>query len=113
LYFTLQIGLRPKVCHFFRGPKFFDLFKGTVSPDIGLHFRFWKIQLILSAGPLMVLKFSYFVVLDIQKLTFKPLLCKHLLIVETLPIADLESLFWLTDLGIRTLGGFQEATFVL
>jgi hypothetical protein len=29
-------------------------FKGTVSPDIGLYFRFWKIILVLSAGTLMV-----------------------------------------------------------
>jgi hypothetical protein len=33
-------------------------FKGTVSSDIVLHFRFWKIKLVLSAGPLVVLTFS-------------------------------------------------------
>ncbi len=37
------------------------LLKGTVSPDIRLYFSFWKINLVLSAGPLMVLTFSYFV----------------------------------------------------
>jgi hypothetical protein len=41
--------------------------KGTVSPDIGLHFSFWKIKLVLSAGPLMVLTLVYFVVPDIFK----------------------------------------------
>jgi hypothetical protein len=41
--------------------------KGTVSTDIGLHFSFWKIKLVLSAGPLMVLTFFYFVVPDIFK----------------------------------------------
>ncbi len=39
--------------------------KGTVSPDIGLHFRFWKLKLVLSAGSLMVLTFSYFAVPEI------------------------------------------------
>jgi hypothetical protein len=43
------------------------LAKGTVSPDIGLHFSFWKINLVLSAGPLMVLTFFYFVVPEIFK----------------------------------------------
>jgi hypothetical protein len=42
-------------------------FKGTVSPDIGLHFSFWKIKLVLSAGPCMVLTFFYFVVPEIFK----------------------------------------------
>ncbi len=41
--------------------------KGTVSPDIGLHFRFWKIKLVLSIGLLNVLTFSYFVVPEILK----------------------------------------------
>jgi hypothetical protein len=45
----------------------FHLFKGTVSPDIGLHFSFWKIKLVLSAEPHMVLKFFYFVVPEIFK----------------------------------------------
>jgi hypothetical protein len=45
----------------------FSLFKGTVSPDIGLHFSFWKIKLVLSAEPLTVLKFFYFVVPEIFK----------------------------------------------
>jgi hypothetical protein len=39
--------------------------KETVSPDIGLHFSFWKIKLVLCAGPLMVLTFFYFVVPEI------------------------------------------------
>jgi hypothetical protein len=38
-----------------------DDIKGTVLPDIGLYFRFWKITLVFSAGPLMVLYFFYFV----------------------------------------------------
>jgi hypothetical protein len=42
-------------------------FKGTVSPDIGLHFSFWKIKLVLSAGPLLILKFFYFVVPEMFK----------------------------------------------
>jgi hypothetical protein len=42
-------------------------FKGTVAPDIGLHFSFWKIKLVLSAEPLMVLTFFYFVVPEIFK----------------------------------------------
>jgi hypothetical protein len=41
--------------------------KGTVSPDIELHFSFWKIKLVLSAGPLMVLTFFFFVVPEIFK----------------------------------------------
>jgi hypothetical protein len=43
------------------------LINGTVSPDIGLHFSFWKIKLVLSAGPLMVLTFFYFAVPEIFK----------------------------------------------
>ncbi len=43
------------------------LLKGTVSLDIGLHFSFWKIKLVLSAKPLMVLTFFYFVVPEIFK----------------------------------------------
>jgi hypothetical protein len=46
--------------------RLFEL-KGTVSPDIGLHFSFWKIKLVLSAKPLMVLTFFYFVVPEILK----------------------------------------------
>ncbi len=42
-------------------------FKGTVSPDIVLHFSFWKIKLVLYAGPLMVLTIFYFVVPEILK----------------------------------------------
>jgi hypothetical protein len=45
----------------------FHEFKGTVSPDIGLHFWFWKIKLVLSAGPLVVFTFFYFVVPEILK----------------------------------------------
>jgi hypothetical protein len=41
--------------------------KETVSPDIGLHFIFWKIRLVLSAGPLMVFTFFYCLVPDIFK----------------------------------------------
>ncbi len=32
-------------------------FKGTVSPEIGLYFSFWKIKLVLPAEQLMVLTF--------------------------------------------------------
>ncbi len=32
------------------------LLKGTVSPDIGLYFRFWK-KIELPAGPLVVITF--------------------------------------------------------
>ncbi len=39
--------------------------KGTVSPDIGLRFSFWKIIFVLSAGLPMVLTFFYFVVPEI------------------------------------------------
>jgi hypothetical protein len=42
-------------------------FKKTASPDIGLQFSLWKIKLVLSAGPLMVLTFFYFVVPEIFK----------------------------------------------
>jgi hypothetical protein len=55
-------GFPPK-----KGTKFPGYFKGTVSPDIGLHFSFWKIKLVLSAKPLMVLTFLYFVVSEIFK----------------------------------------------
>ncbi len=41
--------------------------KGTVSPDIGLHFNVWKIKLVLYAGLLMVLTFFYFVVPEMFK----------------------------------------------
>jgi hypothetical protein len=44
-----------------------SFFKGTASLDIGLHFRFWKIKLVFSAGPLMVLTFAYFTVPEIFK----------------------------------------------
>jgi hypothetical protein len=43
------------------------ILKGTVSTDIGSHFPFWKIKLVLSAGPLMVLTFSSFAVPEIFK----------------------------------------------
>jgi hypothetical protein len=33
-------------------------FKGTVSPDIRLYFRVWKIKSVLYIGPLMI--FTYF-----------------------------------------------------
>ncbi len=36
-------------------------------PVVGIHFSFWKIKLVLSAGPLMILKFFYFVVPEILK----------------------------------------------
>jgi hypothetical protein len=42
-------------------------FKRTVSSDIGLHYRFWKIKLVLSAGPLMILSFFNFVIPEIFK----------------------------------------------
>jgi hypothetical protein len=42
-------------------------FKGTVSPNVGLHFRFWKIKLVLSSRLLMVLTFFFFVVPEIFK----------------------------------------------
>ncbi len=83
--------------------------KGTVSPDIGLHFRFWKINLVLSAGPFIDLTFSYFVVPAIlKKWYFKLLLWKHLVIVETLPKAVPESMFRLTDLAVRLRMGFSK-----
>jgi hypothetical protein len=41
-------------------------------------------------------------------LILKLLLKKHLLIVETLPKAVPESMFWLTDLAARTLAGFRK-----
>ncbi len=37
------------------------LLKGTVSPNIGLNFRVWKIKSVLSVRPLMVFTFFYFV----------------------------------------------------
>jgi hypothetical protein len=43
-------------------------FEGTVSPDIGLHFSFWKIKLVLSAGQLMVLTIFYSVIHEIFKI---------------------------------------------
>jgi hypothetical protein len=48
-------------------PVLSSFFKGTVSPDIGLHFSFWKIKLVLSAGLIMVLTFFYFIVPEIFK----------------------------------------------
>jgi hypothetical protein len=42
-------------------------FKGTVSPDNILYFRFWDIKLVFSAGPLMVFTFFYFIVPEIFK----------------------------------------------
>jgi hypothetical protein len=38
-----------------------------ISPDIGLHFSFWKIKLVLVAGLLMVLTLFVFVVPEIFK----------------------------------------------
>ncbi len=46
---------------------YMPVLKGTVSADIELHFRFWNIKLVLSAGPLMVLTFFYLVVHEIFK----------------------------------------------
>jgi hypothetical protein len=40
-------------------------FKGTVSPDIGLYFRYLKIKSVLSAVPLIVFTLFYFVVPEI------------------------------------------------
>jgi hypothetical protein len=37
-----------------------SLLKGTVSPDNGLYFRFWKFKLVLSEEPLMVFTFFSF-----------------------------------------------------
>jgi hypothetical protein len=53
-------------CQFFPDSICHEL-KGTVSPDTGLQFSFWKIKLVLSAKPLMVLTFFYFVVHEILK----------------------------------------------
>jgi hypothetical protein len=53
----------------------------------------------------MVLIFLLHSARDIHKLIFKLLLCKHLLIVQTLLKADPESMFWLTDI-VRALAGF-------
>jgi hypothetical protein len=44
--------------------------KGTVSPDIGIYFRFWEIKSVLSAGPLLVFTIFYFVVPEIFKVYF-------------------------------------------
>jgi hypothetical protein len=48
-------------------PLIWRLLKGTVSPDIGLNFSFWKIKLVLSAELPMVLTFFNFVVPEIFK----------------------------------------------
>jgi hypothetical protein len=45
----------------------FQQLKGTVSPGIGFYLRFWKFKLVLSAGPLMVFTFFYFIVPEIFK----------------------------------------------
>jgi hypothetical protein len=49
-----KIFLPVKVKNKLRDVRSEHAFKGTVSPDIGLHFSFWKIKLVLSAGPFMV-----------------------------------------------------------
>ena len=41
------------------------LLKGTVSPDIGLYFRYLTIKSVLSAVPLIVFKLFYFEVPEI------------------------------------------------
>jgi hypothetical protein len=45
-------------------------FKGTVSPDNRLYFRFWDIKLVIFAGPFMVFTFFYFIVPEIFKSLF-------------------------------------------
>ncbi len=83
--------------------------KGTVSPDIGFYFRFWKFKLVLSEGPLMVFTFFLFrSSWDIKKLIFKLLLWETLLIMQTLPKAVPEYMFGLTDFALRTLAGFRK-----
>ncbi len=73
-------------------------FKETVSPYFVLDFSLWKIKLVLSVGPLMVLTFFYFKVPKIFKIdTLKLLLWKHLLIVQTLLKAVAKSMFRLTE----------------
>jgi hypothetical protein len=44
-------------------------FIGTVSPDIGFHFRFFKIKSVLSVVPLIVAKLLYFISPEILKKT--------------------------------------------
>jgi hypothetical protein len=54
-------GMLPLIHRIFRSPIACS-FKGTVSPDIGLQFRFWKFKLVLYAGLLLVFTFFYFIV---------------------------------------------------
>jgi hypothetical protein len=60
--------MRPTLIEFIcRGEKNIggNLLKGTVSPDIGLYFRFLEIKSVLSAVPLIVFTLFYFVVPEI------------------------------------------------
>jgi hypothetical protein len=57
--------VRLKSLHFVDSARY--KLKGTVSPDIGLYFRFWKFKLVLSAGPLLVFTFFYFIIPEIFK----------------------------------------------
>jgi hypothetical protein len=81
------------------------LFKGTVSPNTGLHFSFWKNKLVLSAGLLMVLTFFYFVVPEIFENWYLNCFYENTY-VQTLLKAGPESLFRLTNFAVRALAGF-------
>ncbi len=54
-------------------------FKETVAPGTGVYFRlYYKIKVVLSVEPLMVLKFVNFIIPDIFKMDFLTALLKKL-----------------------------------
>ncbi len=81
------------------------LLKGTVSPDIGLYFRFWKK---ISTSCRTAYGYNIFNFLVPEILIFELILWKHSTMVQTLPKAVPESTFRLTDIAVRTPAGFRK-----
>jgi hypothetical protein len=81
------------------------LLKGTVSPDIGLYFRFWKKN---STSCRTACGYNIFYLLVPEISIFELLLWKHSPMVQILPKAVPESTFRLTDFAVRTPAGFSK-----
>jgi hypothetical protein len=79
--------------------------KETVLSDTELHCSFWKIYLVLSAEPLMVFTFFYFVVPEIFKNLYLNCFFENTNCAALLKAVQ-ESLFCLTDFAVRALAGF-------
>jgi hypothetical protein len=87
--------------------------KGTVSSDIGLYFRFRKIKLVLSARPLMIVTFFYFVVLEIFKLNIETASMKTLTNHANLTKSSSRNCVSAYCHCCKNTGGLQEAACIL